>query len=252
MVVQRAEGKRVVIDYGKLRTTDGGWIDGRPDEEELRKKVDAQLAAALAAFEQSVDRSTRVAMSTKGLKDPADEMSAGGTSRGGTNSATDDTLKAELRVRDKEQGLVLLAAGADRATGVHAGEEADGDKRGAARRSGEGQDEHVRVGEAVDGDEDAEGRDEQGAVVDMLRGRGRARWQPPMPELLQVETAGYIVERARRRVSNRAGRYVREHQVEYSTGPERPEGRRWLTEAAFEQLEDAAKVEDDLGTGDGV
>ncbi|EGZ18043.1 hypothetical protein PHYSODRAFT_499254 [Phytophthora sojae] len=35
-------------------------------------------------------------------------MSAGGTSRGDTNSATDDTLKAELRVRDKEQGRVLL------------------------------------------------------------------------------------------------------------------------------------------------
>ncbi|KAE9258850.1 hypothetical protein PF008_g33509 [Phytophthora fragariae] len=86
----------------------------------------------------------------------------------------------------------------------------------------------------------------------MLRGRGQTRWQPPMPELLEVETAGYIVERARRRVRNRAGRYVREHQVEYSTGPGRPAGRRWFTEAEFERLEDAAKVVDDLGAGDGV
>ncbi|KAG6614839.1 RNA-dependent DNA polymerase [Phytophthora cinnamomi] len=75
---------------------------------------------------------------------------------------------------------------------------------------------------------------------------------PPMPELLQVETAGYIAERARRRVRNRAGRYVREHQVEYSTGPGQPTGRRWLTEEEFEQLDDAAKVTDDLGAGDGV
>ncbi|KAE9256740.1 hypothetical protein PF001_g33367 [Phytophthora fragariae] len=73
-----------------------------------------------------------------------------------------------------------------------------------------------------------------------------------MPELLQVETAGFIAERARRRVRNRAGRYVREHQVEYGTGPGRPAGRRWLTEAEFERLEDAAKVVDDLGARDGV
>ncbi|KAE9270147.1 hypothetical protein PF001_g28918 [Phytophthora fragariae] len=124
------------------------------------------------------------------------------------------------------------AAGADSASGIHGGADTQGGDDGGGGRAAAG--------------------DGQGAAVEMLRGRGQARWQPPMPELLQVETAGYIVERARRRVRNRAGRYVREHQVEYSTGPGRPTGRRWLTEAKFERLEDAAKVVDDFGAGDGV
>ncbi|KAE8959471.1 hypothetical protein PR001_g30704 [Phytophthora rubi] len=121
------------------------------------------------------------------------------------------------------------AAGADSASGIHGGADTQGGDDGGGGRAADG--------------------DGQGAVVEMLRGRGQVRWQPPMPELLQVETAGYIVERARRRVRNRAGRYVREHQVEYSTGPGRPTGRRWLTEAKFERLEDAAKVVDALEPG---
>ncbi|KAE9268807.1 hypothetical protein PR003_g31321, partial [Phytophthora rubi] len=91
-----------------------------------------------------------------------------------------------------------------------------------------------------------------GATVDMLRGRGRPRQPAPMPELLQVATAGHIEERARRRTRNRAGRYVIEHEVEYTTRPGMPTGRRWLTAAEFETLLDAGKIADDLTSGDGV
>ncbi|KAG1683615.1 hypothetical protein DVH05_011880 [Phytophthora capsici] len=73
-----------------------------------------------------------------------------------------------------------------------------------------------------------------------------------MPVLLQVETAGHIVECARRRTRNRAGRYEVEHQVEYSTAPGERAAKRWLTACAFETLLDAGKIEDDLTAGDGV
>ncbi|POM77926.1 LOW QUALITY PROTEIN: Hypothetical protein PHPALM_4615 [Phytophthora palmivora] len=87
------------------------------------------------------------------------------------------------------------------------------------------------------------------AEVEILRGRGRPRLQVPMPALLQVATAGYIVVRGRRRARNRAGRYVREHEVDQRG---RPTNRRWLTEKRFEALDDAGKIADDLEAGDGV
>ncbi|KAE8953641.1 hypothetical protein PR002_g32315, partial [Phytophthora rubi] len=90
------------------------------------------------------------------------------------------------------------------------------------------------------------------AAVEMLRGRGRPRQPVPMPELLQVPTAGYIVERARRRVRNRAGRYELQHEVQYGVRPGGPSSRRWLSATEFEELLDAHKIEGDLGTGDGV
>jgi hypothetical protein len=62
----------------------------------------------------------------------------------------------------------------------------------------------------------------------------------------------HIVERARRRVRNRAGRYVLEHEVEYSERPGMQTERRWLTAEKFEELLDAGKVEDDLAARDGV
>ncbi|KAE9261614.1 hypothetical protein PF008_g32804 [Phytophthora fragariae] len=71
-----------------------------------------------------------------------------------------------------------------------------------------------------------------------------------MPALLQVTTAGHIIERARRRVRNRAGRYVLEHEVEYAEQQGQPTARRWHEE--FEELDDAGKIEGDLGAGDGV
>jgi len=88
--------------------------------------------------------------------------------------------------------------------------------------------------------------------VEMVRGRGRPRLPEPTPVLLQVATAGPIVERARRRVRNRAGRYVLEHEVEYSERPGMQTERRWLTAEKFEELLDAGKVEDDLAARDGV
>ncbi|KAE9288914.1 hypothetical protein PF008_g26010 [Phytophthora fragariae] len=91
-----------------------------------------------------------------------------------------------------------------------------------------------------------------GVAVEMVRGRGRPRRPEPTPVLLQVVTAGHIVERARRRVRNRAGRYVLEHEVEYSERPGMHVERRWLTAEKFEELLDAGKVEDDLAAGDDV
>ncbi|KAE8876916.1 hypothetical protein PF008_g31400 [Phytophthora fragariae] len=73
-----------------------------------------------------------------------------------------------------------------------------------------------------------------------------------MPELLQVPTAGYIAERARRRVRNRAGRYELQHEVQYGVRPGGPSSRRWLSATEFEELLNAHKIEGDLGTGDGV
>ncbi|KAE8983827.1 hypothetical protein PR001_g23344 [Phytophthora rubi] len=90
------------------------------------------------------------------------------------------------------------------------------------------------------------------AAVEMLGGRGRPRQPVPMPELLQVPTAGYIVDRARRRVRNRSGRFERQHEVQYGVRPGGPSSRRWLSATEFEELLDAHKIEGDLGTGDGV
>ncbi|KAE9266398.1 hypothetical protein PF008_g31617 [Phytophthora fragariae] len=73
-----------------------------------------------------------------------------------------------------------------------------------------------------------------------------------MPELLQMPTAGYIVERARWRVQNRAGRYELQHEVQYNVRPGGPSSRRWMSTTEFEELLDARKIECDLGTGDGV
>ncbi|KAE8976141.1 hypothetical protein PF011_g24177 [Phytophthora fragariae] len=90
------------------------------------------------------------------------------------------------------------------------------------------------------------------AAVEMLRGRGRPRQPVPMPELLQVPTAGYIVDRARRRVRNRSGRFELQHEVQYGVRPGGPSSRRWLSATEFEELLDAHKIEGDLGTADGV
>ncbi|POM76638.1 Hypothetical protein PHPALM_6101 [Phytophthora palmivora] len=83
--------------------------------------------------------------------------------------------------------------------------------------------------EAEDGrDETDTGHDGETSVqaaVEMLRGRGWTRRPKPMLELLQVETAGHIVECGRRRARNRAGRYVLEHEVEYGVHSGQPTGR---------------------------
>ncbi|KAF4146321.1 hypothetical protein GN958_ATG04507 [Phytophthora infestans] len=96
------------------------------------------------------------------------------------------------------------------------------------------------------------GASEAAAEVGVLRGSQRSRRPDPMPALLQVATAGYIVARARRRIRNRAGRYTLEHQAEYVTPPGRPSGPRWLSHEGFEGLDDAGKIEDALGAGIGV
>ncbi|KAE9178217.1 hypothetical protein PF004_g25549 [Phytophthora fragariae] len=104
----------------------------------------------------------------------------------------------------------------------------------------------------VHGDSELVQLGDDAAAVEMLRGRGRPRQPVPMPELLQVPTAGYIVDRARRRVRNRSGRFELQHEVQYGVRPGGPSSRRWLSATEFEELLDAHKIEGDLGTADGV
>ncbi|KAE8962061.1 hypothetical protein PR003_g31095 [Phytophthora rubi] len=144
---------------------------------------------------------------------------------------TEMTGFATLRQRREEKKL-------DQGTNTSSSEQSDGRGVGADSVGGR----HGSSGAGGD----------TGATVDMLRGRGRPRQPAPMPELLQVATAGHIEERARRRTRNRAGRYVIEHEVEYTTRPGMPTGRRWLTAAELETLLDAGKIADDLTSGDGV
>ncbi|KAE9023030.1 hypothetical protein PR001_g13015 [Phytophthora rubi] len=122
------------------------------------------------------------------------------------------------------------AAGADADNGAHGSDDArqegrDDGGRGARVRSDDGPGDAVRpgVGQAGAGSSEV-----GGAEVEMLRGRGRPRRPEPMPALLQVATAGHIIERARPRVRNRAGRYVLEHEVEYAEQQGQPIARRWL------------------------
>ncbi|KAE8973027.1 hypothetical protein PF011_g25412 [Phytophthora fragariae] len=91
-------------------------------------------------------------------------------------------------------------------------------------------------------------KDESATMLALLVAQTKTR-DVESPE---VVTAGHIVERARRRVRNRAGRYVLEHEVEYSERPGMHVERRWLTAEKFEELLDAGKVEDDLAAGDDV
>ncbi|KAE9094251.1 hypothetical protein PF010_g17179 [Phytophthora fragariae] len=108
------------------------------------------------------------------------------------------------------------------------------------------------MGTGDSGDSELVQLGDDAAAVEMLRGRGRPRQPVPMPELLQVPTAGYIVDRARRRVRNRSGRFELQHEVQYGVRPGGPSSRRWLSATEFEELLDAHKIEGDLGTADGV
>ncbi|KAE8951995.1 hypothetical protein PR003_g34584, partial [Phytophthora rubi] len=155
--------------------------------------------------------------------------------------------------RDEQEAPEAPAVGADGDRGLHDGREAEGAEgrtiQAPAREVRAGQ-QHVGAGES--GDVELAQLSDDTAAVEMLRGRRRPRQPVPMPELLQVPTAGYIVERARRRVRNRAGRYELQHEAQYGVRPGGPSSRRWLSATEFEELLDAHKIEGDLGTGDGV
>ncbi|KAF4127554.1 hypothetical protein GN958_ATG00126 [Phytophthora infestans] len=95
-------------------------------------------------------------------------------------------------------------------------------------------------------------RDNDTGVAGALRGRGTARWTPPMHHLLQTAAAGTVMERRRRRVRNRAGRYETRHEVEFGAKAGGPTSREWLTARKFEDLLDQGKIGDHLTSGNGV
>ncbi|GMF63054.1 unnamed protein product [Phytophthora fragariaefolia] len=90
-----------------------------------------------------------------------------------------------------------------------------------------------------------------GGAAGALRGRGPTREEPTASPLLHTATRGAVVERARRRTRNRAGRYELQYQVEFVTRPG-VTTTEWLSAGAFEKLFDQGKIEDALLAGDGV
>ncbi|KAJ8525454.1 hypothetical protein ON010_g15660 [Phytophthora cinnamomi] len=183
------------------------------------------------------------------------------------DTAREARLARRRAARDEQKAPEAEEVGPDDDQGLHGGARAEVRRRSAGdeatREVGERERQAVGQGRPTtephdEVRDDGHGTEREGAsavtvgAVEMRQGRGRRRQPAPLPELLQVATAGYIVERARRRVRNRAGRYVLEHQVEYSTRRGGPMGKRWLTAQQFEELLDNGKIEDDLAAGDGV
>ncbi|KAJ8518446.1 hypothetical protein ON010_g18208 [Phytophthora cinnamomi] len=138
------------------------------------------------------------------------------------NAARGERAARRQDLRNQQAATDAQTAGADAARGIHGGESAERG-RDSSGGGGVGDGPPVPVGNRarqVAEDSRRDGGDREGgdgAGVGMLRGRGRPCRQMPLPEQLQVQTAGFIVERAQRRVRNRAGLYVIEHEVEYST-----------------------------------
>lgn len=108
---------------------------------------------------------------------------------------------------------------------------------------------HVRV---VAGLERASGV--QRDVPDARAGGGEEapRGQAFIPTFLLAPEYGYVVERGRRRVRNRAGRYELQYWVEIGKRKDGPTSQYWVTAPQFERLFDDDKVEDDLDVRDGV
>jgi len=75
----------------------------------------------------------------------------------------------------------------------------------------------------------------------------RARTQARLPDL---RVYGPIVERGRRRVRNRTGRYELQYEVEFPAAPEGSLLRRWVDLPRYEALLDGGKLADEL-EGDG-
>jgi len=89
----------------------------------------------------------------------------------------------------------------------------------------------------------------QGAAQ-VLRGRGRPRKQTQLPDLRGRPVYGSIVERGRRRVRNRTGRYELQYEVEFRAAPGATLQRRWVDLPGYEALLDDGKLADEL-EGDG-
>ncbi|ETO74926.1 hypothetical protein F444_09412 [Phytophthora nicotianae P1976] len=141
-------------------------------------------------------------------------------------------LAAEKDVTEERDGGTTMQQEPLAVEAATGGEDGDGERRDGEQGPG-GREQRDGKQREDDGNASREGEADEGArtggaaaEVETLRGRGRQRRPEPMPALLQVATAGYIVERARRRVRNRAGHYTLDPRVEYSTQRGRPSGRR--------------------------
>ncbi|KAE9032940.1 hypothetical protein PR003_g8925 [Phytophthora rubi] len=197
-----------------------------PDEaQKRRRREEADAARERRAARREAGRHEQEAAATKSVAADGDDgvRDVPSADRGGEAGPVDEHARKQAGRRDGDR----------REAGTNDGRGTGADSVGT---------QHGSSGASVGA----------GAQVEMLRGRGRPRQPAPMPELLQVATAGHIEKRARRRTRNRAGRYVIEHEVEYTTRPGMPTGRRWLSAAEFETLLDAGKIADDLTSGDGV
>ncbi|KAE8891153.1 hypothetical protein PF010_g8974 [Phytophthora fragariae] len=197
-----------------------------PDEaQKRRRREEADAARERRAARREAGRHEQEAAATKSVAADGDDgvRDAPSADRGGEAGPLDEHARKQAGRRDGDRREAVTNDG--RGTGA----DSVGTQHGSSGAS---------VG--------------AGAQVEMLRGRGRPRQPAPMPELLQVATAGHIEKRARRRTRNRAGRYVIEHEVEYTTRPGIPTGRRWLSAAEFETLLDAGKIADDLTSGNDV
>ncbi|KAE9169724.1 hypothetical protein PF004_g28099 [Phytophthora fragariae] len=252
--VRRDAERGGVTATGAVRTSDdgSGGVPGaqqRPRiatgrrQEGTRATGDAAARPQLAVRDQGRKRKARAGVAVE--EEAARQQRLAKRRQG--DAAREERAARRQAHRNEQVSTVAQAAGADADNGVHGGddarqEERDDEGRGASTRSDDG----PGVGQAGAGSSEV-----GGAEVEMLRGRGRPRRPEPMPTLLQVATAGHIIERARRRVRNRAGRYVLEHEVEYAEQQGQPTARRWLSHEEFEELDDAGKIEGDLGARDG-
>ncbi|KAE9264022.1 hypothetical protein PF001_g31455 [Phytophthora fragariae] len=206
-----------------------------------------------AAAPQSSKRRKRKAAAAEETKDGGIQPPVQRRRQEEASAARKARASRRQAARDEQEAPEAPAVGADGDRGLHDGRKANGAEgravRAPAREVRAGQ-QHVGAGES--GNVELAQLNDDTAAVEMLRGRGRPRQPVPMPELLQVPTAGYIAERARRRVRNRAGRYELQHEVQYGVRPGGPSSRRWLSATEFEELLNAHKIEGDLGTGDDV
>ncbi|KAE9163772.1 hypothetical protein PF005_g30305, partial [Phytophthora fragariae] len=119
--------RRVVIDYGAVTTVDGDKVCGGPSAVELRRKVEAQLAAYVDAIEHP----TQATPTVKGeadedrLDDSGRASNAPDADNSSPTSAVFEALTAELQARVEELGRVLRVEAQRRASEETKQREAD-------------------------------------------------------------------------------------------------------------------------------
>ncbi|KAE9219288.1 hypothetical protein PF005_g7929 [Phytophthora fragariae] len=188
----------------------------RPRATRIAGQGDATEAARLVARSEGTVGAAAAPQSSKRRKREtavAEETKDGGTQPPAQRQRQEEASAARKArasrrqaARDEQEAPEAPAVGADGDRGLRDGREANGADGRAVRAPAR----EVRAGQQHGGTGGGSvttlaqlGDDTE--AVEMLRGRGQPRQPVPMPELLQVPTAGYIVVRARRRVRNRAG-----------------------------------------------